>query len=85
MLGTCQILILDDHKLVIYSHVVGLLALENLQNRITDATSSNHVKLLAIHEARRECVWLRFAIQHIRQSCGLSNITDSPTILFEDN
>ncbi|XP_074328483.1 secreted RxLR effector protein 161-like [Apium graveolens] len=24
------------------------------------ATSSNHTKLLAIHEASRECIWLRF-------------------------
>ncbi|KAL8157913.1 hypothetical protein AgCh_002571 [Apium graveolens] len=49
------------------------------------ATSSNHAELLAIHEASRECVWLRSIIQHIRHSCGLSNVTDGPTILFEDN
>ena len=49
------------------------------------ATSSNHAELLAIHEASRECVWLRSIIQHIRQSCGLSKVTDGPTILFEDN
>ena len=28
-------------------------------------TSSNHSKILAIHEASRECVWLRSMIQHI--------------------
>ncbi|CAH9082712.1 unnamed protein product, partial [Cuscuta epithymum] len=33
------------------------------------ATSSNHAKLLAIHEASRECVYLRSVIQHIRWSC----------------
>ncbi|XP_074356551.1 secreted RxLR effector protein 161-like [Apium graveolens] len=49
------------------------------------ATSSNHAELLAIREASRECVWLRSIIQHIRHSCGLSNVTDDPTILFEDN
>ncbi|KAL8096584.1 hypothetical protein AgCh_037518 [Apium graveolens] len=49
------------------------------------ATSSNHVELLAIHEASRECIWLRSVIQHIRESCGLSSISDSPTVLFEDN
>ncbi|XP_074336608.1 secreted RxLR effector protein 161-like [Apium graveolens] len=48
------------------------------------ATLSNHTELLAIHEASRECVWLRSIIQHIRHSCGLSNITEGPTILFED-
>ncbi|XP_059654292.1 secreted RxLR effector protein 161-like [Cornus florida] len=29
------------------------------------ATSSNHSEILAIHEAGRECVWLRSVIQHI--------------------
>ncbi|KAL8096581.1 hypothetical protein AgCh_037515 [Apium graveolens] len=48
-------------------------------------TSSNHAELLAIHEASRECIWLRSVIQHIRESCGLSSISDSPTVLFEDN
>ncbi|XP_074374274.1 secreted RxLR effector protein 161-like [Apium graveolens] len=52
------------------------------------ATSSNHAELLAIHEASRECTWLRSVrsvIQHIRESCGLSSISDNPTVLFEDN
>ena len=48
-------------------------------------TLSNHSKILAIHEASRECIWLRSMIQHIRESCGLSFIKDDPTILFEDN
>jgi hypothetical protein len=29
------------------------------------ATSSNHSEIIAIHEASRECVWLRSIIQHI--------------------
>ena len=49
------------------------------------ATSSNHLEILAMHEASRECVWLRSMIQHIRESCGLSSITNNPTILYEDN
>ncbi|KAK9101196.1 hypothetical protein Scep_024626 [Stephania cephalantha] len=49
------------------------------------ATSSNHSEVLAIHEASRECVWLRNMIEHIQESCGLSSIKDSPTILYEDN
>ena len=29
------------------------------------ATSSNHVEILAIHEASKECVWLRSITHHI--------------------
>ena len=49
------------------------------------ATSSNHSEILAIHEASRECIYLRSMIQHIRESRGLSSIKGDPTILFEDN
>ena len=49
------------------------------------ATSSNHSEILAIHEASRECIWLRSMIQHIRESCGLSSIKGDSIILFEDN
>ena len=49
------------------------------------ATSSNHSELLAIHEASRECMWLRSMIQHIRDSSGLSPISNSATSLYEDN
>ena len=38
-----------------------------------------------MHEASRECVWLRSVIQHIRESCGLSSIKNEPTVLYEDN
>ena len=30
-------------------------------------TSSNHAELLALHEATRECVWLKSLIQHIQK------------------
>ena len=36
------------------------------------ATSSNHAEILALHEASRECVWLRSMIHHIRETCTLS-------------
>ena len=49
------------------------------------ATSSNHSELLAIHEASRECMWLRSMIQHIRDSSGLSPISNTTTSLYEDN
>ena len=34
------------------------------------ATSSNHAEVLAIHEASRECVWLRLMKNHIKRNCG---------------
>ncbi|GJX01718.1 hypothetical protein Tco_0185631 [Tanacetum coccineum] len=37
------------------------------------ATSSNHAKILAIHEASQECVWLRSVTQHIHESRGISS------------
>ncbi|XP_060972484.1 secreted RxLR effector protein 161-like [Cannabis sativa] len=49
------------------------------------ATSSNHAEILAIHEANRECVWLRSMTQHIRGTCGLTSNKEVPTILYEDN
>ena len=49
------------------------------------ATSSNHSEIIAIHEASRECIWLRSMIHHIQESCGLSSVKDKPTILFKDN
>lgn len=49
------------------------------------ATSSNHSEILAIHEASRECVWLRSMIHYIRSTCALPSATDTPTILNEDN
>ncbi|KAJ9556306.1 hypothetical protein OSB04_010920 [Centaurea solstitialis] len=49
------------------------------------ATSSNHAKILAIHEASRECVWLRNVIQHILGSCGIITDKEPPTVLYEDN
>ena len=32
------------------------------------ATSSNHAEIIALHEAVRECVWLRTIIKHIRET-----------------
>ena len=49
------------------------------------ATSSNHSEILTIHEASRECVWLRSMIQHIQETCGLPSIRGNATKLHEDN
>ncbi|GJT52805.1 retrovirus-related pol polyprotein from transposon TNT 1-94 [Tanacetum coccineum] len=48
------------------------------------ATSSNHAEVIALHEASRECVWLRSMTQLIVTSCGL-NKEKSLTIIHEDN
>nr|GEW87091.1 putative RNA-directed DNA polymerase [Tanacetum cinerariifolium] len=48
-------------------------------------TSSNHVEILAIHEAIRVCVWLRNVIVPIGESCGVHARNEGPSILHEDN
>ncbi|XP_051139134.1 secreted RxLR effector protein 161-like [Andrographis paniculata] len=49
-------------------------------------TSSNHAEVLAIHEASRECVWLRLMTYLIKKNCGLiSGKRKSPTTIYEDN
>jgi hypothetical protein len=53
--------------------------------QILVATLSNHLEIIAIHEASWECIWLKKIIQHIKEKCRLSTFEDSPTILFEDN
>ncbi|PHU03481.1 F-box/kelch-repeat protein [Capsicum chinense] len=47
-------------------------------------TSSNHAEIIAIHEASRECVWLRSMIHIIREKCGVK-YDNLPTILYRDN
>nr|GFA09637.1 putative RNA-directed DNA polymerase [Tanacetum cinerariifolium] len=54
------------------------------QKQTLIATSSNHAEVITLHEASRECVWLRSMTQLIMTSCGLS-IENSPTIIHEDN
>ena len=49
------------------------------------ATSSNHSEILALHEASKECIWLRSLIEHIRNSCQLPSVTERSTIIYEDN
>ena len=50
------------------------------------ATSSNNAEILAIHEASRECVWLRSMTHYIRKNCELlPENKNTLTILYEDN
>ncbi|GMI81043.1 hypothetical protein HRI_001773600 [Hibiscus trionum] len=61
-----------------------IISLRSMKQTIT-ATSSNHAEILAIHEASRECVWLRSVTHHIRENCGLHSEKVAPTVLYEDN
>ncbi|XP_057550440.1 secreted RxLR effector protein 161-like [Amaranthus tricolor] len=49
------------------------------------ATSSNHVELITLYEAIRECVWLRSMIDKLQEDCGLNDTTRAPTTIYEDN
>ena len=49
------------------------------------ATSSNHSEILALHEASRECIWLRYVIHHIQSTCRISSSSDIPTVIYENN
>lgn len=48
------------------------------------ATSSNYAEIIALHEACRECVWLRSMTQHILDASGIVTSRE-PTIIYEDN
>ncbi|XP_070667829.1 secreted RxLR effector protein 161-like [Malus domestica] len=49
------------------------------------ATSSNHTEIFALHEASRECFWLKEVMRHIQSTSGLTSVVDLPTTIFEDN
>ena len=55
-----------------------------LVKQTVTATSTNHSKLLAFHEATRELVWLRAVDKLIMQRSRLG-YDPKPTILYEDN
>ncbi|GJW54550.1 putative RNA-directed DNA polymerase [Tanacetum coccineum] len=54
------------------------------QKQTLVATSSNHAKVIALHEASRECVWLRSMTQLIVTSCGL-NKREVSIFIYEAN
>ncbi|GJY92113.1 hypothetical protein Tco_0507895 [Tanacetum coccineum] len=54
------------------------------QKQTLVATSSNHAEVIALHEAFRECVWLRSMTQLILTSYGLEK-DRNPTLIYEDN
>ncbi|KAG7584504.1 Reverse transcriptase RNA-dependent DNA polymerase [Arabidopsis suecica] len=54
------------------------------QKQTLVATSSNHAEMIALHEACRECMWLRSMTNHIQEASGIVS-NKEPTTLFEDN
>ncbi|KAG7537056.1 hypothetical protein ISN44_As13g009830 [Arabidopsis suecica] len=62
----------------------GTAILWRSQKQTLVATSSNHAEIIALHEACRECVWLRSMTNHIQKASGLV-ISKEPTKLYEDN
>ncbi|KAG7533051.1 Phosphoglucose isomerase (PGI) [Arabidopsis thaliana x Arabidopsis arenosa] len=54
------------------------------QKQTLVATSSNHAEMIALHEACRECMWLRSMTNHKQEASGIASGKE-PTILFEDN
>lgn len=42
-------------------------------------------KFLALHEASRECIWLRSLIQNTQKTCGLTFGKIYTTTIYEDN
>nr|GEY43895.1 retrovirus-related Pol polyprotein from transposon TNT 1-94 [Tanacetum cinerariifolium] len=54
------------------------------QKQTLVATSSNHAEVISLHEASRECVWLRSMTQLMLTFCGLKK-DRNPTLIYEDN
>lgn len=48
-------------------------------------TCSNHLEILALHEASRECVWLQSIMHCIQITSNLASVIDIPTIIYENN
>lgn len=86
--------------LVILTHVIYLTRTWHVLKQVTSrtlqfcwrstkelivATSSYHAKILALHKATCECFWLRFVMEHIWSTVGLSTVLDVPTTIFEDS
>jgi len=42
-----------------------------------------HNKILALHKESWECVWLRYMIEHIKETCNLFSGRVNETILYE--
>jgi len=67
----------------VYIFTIGNIAISwRSAKQILFVTSSNHSKLIALHKAIREYVWLRTVIEYTSE---LFSINDTPTTIHEDN
>ncbi|KAM3322314.1 hypothetical protein P3S67_003465 [Capsicum chacoense] len=78
----------DPHKArsqIGYAFICGGIAISWRYTKLSIvATLSNHTEIIAIHEASRECVWLRSMIHLIREKYGVK-YDNLPIILYRDN
>ncbi|XP_070660595.1 secreted RxLR effector protein 161-like [Malus domestica] len=74
------------HSQISYVFTVGDITISwRFTKQTLIATSSNHAEILALHEALRECLWLREVMGCIRSTSGLTSVVDLPITIFEDN
>ena len=64
----------------LFTYEVTTISWRSIKQTIT-TTSSNLTEILAIHKAKRACVWLGSMTHHIRERYGLSFSESLPTIL----
>ncbi|GJZ88001.1 hypothetical protein Tco_0659783 [Tanacetum coccineum] len=78
----------DPHKAISqigYVFLIGCTAISwCCQKQTLLETSSNHVEVITLCEATRECVWLRSMTQRIMTSCRLKK-EKGPTLIYADN
>lgn len=66
------------------SHTGYVFIYGDLKSKTLITTSLNHVEVVSLHEAIKECKWLRSLTRHIQGAFSLQ--TDkNPIILYEDN
>ena len=56
---------------------------ESVKQTVT-TTSTNHVELLAFHEATREAVWLRTLEGIVAKQCNIK-VQERPIVIYKDN
>ena len=49
------------------------------------ATPFNHSEILALYEASQECIWLRYVVNYIQNTCRISLSSDISIVIYKDN
>ena len=79
----------DPHKeksqtCYVYLRQGTTISWKSMKHSLT-TTSPNRSKIIALHKASRECVWVRLVDGFIKGSCGFPNVSKSLTMIYEDN